>query len=117
MSASVSGSISVRKESWSDDSDVLGTSFCKGGAAKRSHYIATVAYMGGFSVSVAVSKINRHFVYKLHYLCLQLTLFSLVWMHPKTGKSDGVSSLSTVTVSTLGSASMLVTGSSITSFT
>ena len=56
MSASVSCSVSVTNESSSDGSVVLGTIFCKGRVARRSHCIATVVCSGGFSVSAAVSK-------------------------------------------------------------
>ena len=74
MSASVFCSVSVQNKSSSDGSDALGTNFCKGGAARKLQCIATVAYLGGFSLLYQRNAINRHFMYKLHYLCLCLSL-------------------------------------------
>ena len=60
MSISVSVS-SVMNESSSDGcGGALGASFCNGGAARRLHYIPTVACSGGFSVSVAAISIYNN---------------------------------------------------------
>ena len=88
-------------------------------AVRRSHCIARVSSLGGYSVSVAVSKKcnnYRHFLHKLH--------LSLPFTHPVTetdsilgvlvcvdafqncGKLDGISSLSTIMVFTSGSVSV-----------
>ena len=102
----------VRNESSSDGSDALGTSFCKGGTARRSHCIATVAFSGGFLVFVAVSKKYnnyRHFVYKLPlslpFTCTVtetnfiLGVLACVDASQNSGKLDGVLSSSTVMIS------------------
>ena len=60
MSISVSVS-SVMNESSSDGcGGALGSSFCKGGAARRLRCIPTVACSGGFSVSVAACSIHNN---------------------------------------------------------
>ena len=52
---------SVMNESSSDGcGGALGASFCNGGAARRLHYIPTVACSGGFSVSVAICSIHNN---------------------------------------------------------
>ena len=125
MSASVSYSVPVRNKSMSDGSDVLGTSFCKGKATRRSQCIATVTCSGGFSVSVAVSKKCKGVL----CICLCLSLgtttetdfilgiLACMDVSQNCGKSDRISSLSTIMVSASSSVSILVDSSPATSFT
>ena len=133
MSASVSCSVLVTNESSSDGSDVLGTSIASAREGQlEDHTVLLQWYAQVVFQFLLLCQRNamtsyRHFMYRLP-LSLPFTrtvtetdfilgVLACVEASWNIGKSDGVSSLSTIVVSTSGSVSTLVDSSSATSFT